>query len=87
MDHKLVLENSGSAVVYTLPNNIIINISRFKLFLHRGIKKVHEFSCMSNVVCVHVTYTVATVHVICEGLWKRMLLLGLHPANEYWEML
>ena len=47
------------------------HIGRFKLFLHRGINNVHEFSCMCNAVCVHVTCTVVTVHAICEGLKSK----------------
>ena len=41
---------------------------RFRLFLQRGINTLHKFSCMYNSVCVHITYTVVTVHAICEGL-------------------
>ena len=52
------------------------HIGRFKLFLHRGINTLHEFSCTCNAVCVHVTCTVVTVHAICEGLeiihWAKM---------------
>lgn len=45
---------------------------RFKLFLDTGINTVHEFSCTDNVVCVHVTFTVVTVHAVCEGLaWNQ----------------
>ena len=40
----------------------------FKLFLHRVINIMPEFSCTLNPVCVDVTYTVVTVHAICEGL-------------------
>ena len=36
--------------------------------LHREINTMHEYSCTQNTVCVHVTYTVVTVHAICEGL-------------------
>ena len=29
---------------------------------------MHEFLCTRNAVYAHVTYTVVTVHAICEGL-------------------
>ena len=51
-------------------------IGRFKLFLHRGINIVHEFSCTRNAVCVHVTRTVVTMHAICEGMKHKSLLQG-----------
>ena len=44
------------------------HMGSFKLFLHRVINIMHEFSCTRNPVCVDVTYTVVTVHAICEGL-------------------
>ena len=44
------------------------HIGRFKSFLQRGVNTLHEFSCTRNAVCEHVTYTVVTVHAICEGL-------------------
>lgn len=52
-------------------------IGRFKLFLHGGISTLHKCSCMCNAFCVHVTYTVVTMHAICEGQQdvKRM-----HPG-------
>ena len=40
-----------------------------KLFLHRGINTVHKFSSIHNAICVHVTYTVVTVHTVCESLY------------------
>ena len=43
-------------------------IGRFKSFLDRQINSVHEFSGMHNDVCVHVTYTVVTVHANCKVL-------------------
>ena len=43
-------------------------IGKFKLFLHRGIDTVHKFACACNAFCVHVTYTIVTVHAIYEGL-------------------
>ena len=47
-------------------------IGRFKLFLHRGINTVHKLLCTHNAVCVHVTFTVVSVHAICEGLvWNQ----------------
>ena len=47
---------------------VCVGFKLFKLFLHRGISTVHEFSCTRNAVCVHVTCTVVTVHTICEDL-------------------
>ena len=41
------------------------HVGRFKLFLHRRINTVHEFSCTRNAVCVHVMYTVLTVRKLC----------------------
>ena len=41
-------------------------LNRFKLFLHRGINTRHNNWC--NAVCMHVTYTIVTIHAICEGL-------------------
>ena len=42
------------------------HIGIFKLFLHRGINAVHEFLCLCNVICMYVTYTLVTVHSVCE---------------------
>ena len=36
------------------------HIGRFKLFLHRGNKTLHEFSCTFG--------TVVNLHTMCEGL-------------------
>ena len=38
---------------------------------------MHKFSCMRDAICVHVTYTVVTVHAFCEGLE----LLNFYPPE------
>ena len=43
-------------------------IGRFKLFLHREITTMYKFLCKRNTICVHIAYTVITVHTICEDL-------------------
>ena len=43
-------------------------ISRFKLFLHRGINTVPKFLWMCNTDCMLSTCTALIVHAICEGL-------------------
>ena len=45
--------------------------------ISRGSNNVPEFWCTRNAVCVHVTYTVVTVHVICEGLIATAKLIFL----------
>ena len=40
----------------------------FKLFLHRGINAMQEFSCTHNTICTHVTCMVVMLHAFCEGL-------------------
>ena len=39
-----------------------------KFFSHKGINNMHDLSCTWNTVCSHITYTVVTMHAICEGL-------------------
>ena len=34
---------------------------------------MHGFSCTRDVVCVHVTFMVVTVHAICDVLRKNFL--------------
>lgn len=41
------------------------------LFSYAGIDVIHKFSCTHDAVCMHVTYTVVTVHTLCENLTKR----------------
>ena len=37
-------------------------------YFYRVINIRYKFSCMPDTVCMHITYTVATVHAICENL-------------------
>ena len=46
---------------------------RIQIIFTHGINTVHGFSFTHKAVCVHVTYTVANVHAICEGLRKALL--------------
>ena len=51
-------------------------------FLQKGINTAHEFSSTLNVICVHVTFTVVTVHTICEDLHCDYFLSKLNKKDE-----
>ena len=57
----LEIKNVVAVVIFLfLKHWSVWETDRFKLFLHRGINTVHEFLCMRNTICVHVTCTVTS---------------------------
>ena len=57
---------------------------RFKLFLHKEINTLHEYSCTPNSVFVHVTCSVLTVHAICEGVGLLRRTAFSHSRRTIW---
>ena len=59
---------------------------RFKLSLKRGINSAHEFPCTCNIICVHITCKVVTVHAIYEGLSllsSKKVMLYIFKTTEW----
>ena len=45
---------------------------QIQIIFTRRINTVHKFLCTHNAICMHVMYTVVTVHAICGGLLYKM---------------
>ena len=53
-------------------------------YFYKGINTVHKFLCAHNAACVHVMYTIVTVHAIHDGLsWYIKFPKKLKTINSF----
>ena len=53
-------------------------------YFYREINNVHEFSCMCNPVCMHITCTILNMHAVCEDLIKKQ---KEHELLQFWNQI
>ena len=53
-------------------------------YFYREINNVHEFPCMCNPVCMHITCTVLNMYAVCEDLTKKQ---KEHELLQFWNQI
>ena len=53
-------------------------------YFYREINNVHEFPCMCNPVCMHITCTVLNMYAVCEDLTKKQ---KEHGLLQFWNQI
>ena len=53
-------------------------------YFYREINNVHEFPCMCNPVCMHITCTVLNMYAVCEDLIKKQ---KEHELLQFWNQI